>query len=149
MNDDLRELLALLKSHGVEFLVIGAHAVGVHGRARMTEDLDLWASRTMENATRLAAALEEWGAPIGDAGAESFSTKERQMIRLGVPPYMVDILNFAGNASFEEAYARRVEAEIDGERLPVISREDLIDAKRAAGRPQDVADLQHLGAEEI
>lgn len=147
MTSDLSELFASLKSHGVEFLVVGAHALGVHGRARMTEDIDLWASRSAENAERLWRALEAWGVSIGAEGAEAFATKDRQMIRLGVPPNMIDILNFAGNVPFDEAYGRRVEAEVDGETLPVISREDLIDAKRAAGRPQDLADLKRLGVD--
>jgi len=147
MNDDLRELLASLKSHGVEFLVIGAHALGVHGRARMTEDLDLWAGRSRENAERLRAALSDWGIQIGEQGTIAFADQDRQMIRIGVPPNMVDILNFAGSVPFEEAYRRRIEAIVDGEPLPVVSREDLIDAKRIAGRPQDIADLKRLGAD--
>jgi predicted nucleotidyltransferase len=147
MNEDLRELLASLKSHRVEFLVIGAHAVAFYGRPRMTEDLDLFVGASRENAERLRKALEEFGAPIGLEGAERFASANRQMVRLGTPPNMVDILNFAGSRSFDEVYARRLEGELEGITLHFPAKEDLIEMKRAAGRRRDLADIESLGAE--
>jgi predicted nucleotidyltransferase len=144
MNEDLSELLRFLKSHGVEFLVIGAHAVGFHARPRMTEDFDLWIGRSRQNAERFREALDEFGAPIGEVGAKRFRELDRQMVRIGVPPNMVDMLNFGGPDPFEEVYARRVEGEIDGEDLMFPSRDDLIAMKRSAGRAQDLADIESL-----
>jgi hypothetical protein len=144
MNKDLSELLNLLKSHQVEFLVVGAHAVSFHARPRMTEDLDLWAGRAVPNGERLRDALEAFGAPIGEEGARRFSRFDRQMIRIGVPPNMVDILNFAGKIPFEEVYSRRVEGTLGGIDLCFPSRDDLIEMKRAAGRSQDLADIESL-----
>ena len=86
MNDDLKELLALLKSHEVDFLVIGAHAVAFYGRPRFTEDVDLWVNPAAENAKRLQAVLQLFGTPIGEEGARLFAQGERQMIRIGAPP---------------------------------------------------------------
>jgi len=144
MNDDLRELLESLRSHGVEFLVIGAHAVGFYSRPRLTEDIDLWVGRRRDNAERLKEALAEFGAPIGEQGAEAFATKDRQMIRLGHPPQMVDILNFAGGRSFEEVWPNRTAGELLGVEVMFPSKDDLIEMKRDAGRLQDLADIDRL-----
>ena len=144
MNDDLRELLDLLKSHGVDFLVIGAHAVSFYDRPRMTEDIDLWIGRDIENANRLKEALEEFGAPIGDKGARKFAGPDNQLIRLGTPPNMVDLLNFAGTRPFADVYSRRQTGEILGTPALFPDIDDLIEMKQAAGRPQDLADIARL-----
>lgn len=144
MSDDLRELLELLKFHEVEFVVIGAHAVGFYARPRMTEDLDLLVGRTIENAKRLAAALKEFGASIGDDGAQSFANKDRQLIRIGVPPNVVDILNFGGTVPFDRIYADRVSGSLFEVEVWFPSKDHLLEMKRAAGRPQDLADIDRL-----
>lgn len=139
--EDLRELLELLTSHNVQFLVIGAHALAHHGHPRATKDVDLWLCRDPDNAKRLAEALEAFGAPIGQAGAEAFSSADRKIIRLGVPPQMVDLLNFAGRTDFQTVWEGRVEGELLGVRLHFPSRTALIEMKRTAGRPQDLVDI--------
>jgi predicted nucleotidyltransferase len=144
VNEDLKELLNSLQSQNVEFLVIGAHAVAFHGRARFTEDVDLWVKRSTENAERLRKALETFGAPISEEGAKRFAEEDRQMIRLGAPPNMVDILNFAGGPSFEEAKERSLAGKLEESTVLFPSLEDLREMKREANRPQDLADLDRL-----
>jgi hypothetical protein len=144
MNDDLKELLASLKSHGVKFLVIGGHAVSFYSRPRMTEDVDVWVGREKGNVARLGLALEEFGAPIGKEGEARFAELDRQMLRLGVPPAMADIMNFAGDRPFEEAWQRRVPGLLDGIEVDFPAKQDLIDMKRGVGRPQDLADIRSL-----
>ena len=114
--------------------MIGAHAVGFYARPRMTEDFDVWIGRTRENAERLRAALDEYGTLIGEEGARRFSEIDRQMVRIGVPPNMVDMLNFAGPTGFEVAYERKVPGTLAGINLFFPSRDDLIEMKLAAGR---------------
>jgi hypothetical protein len=66
---------------------------------------------------------------------------------MGTPPLMVDILPAIQGVDFESAWERRTEIEMDREsglRISVISRRDLIAAKLAAGRPQDLADVAAL-----
>ncbi|HVL39870.1 MAG TPA: hypothetical protein VM328_10820 [Fimbriimonadaceae bacterium] len=132
--DDLRELLELLRSHNVHFLVIGAHALAFNGYPRATKDIDPWVRKDNQNAERLARALKEFGADIGASGAVKFATSDRQMIRLGVPPHMVDVLNFAGATEFEEVWEGSVEGELLGIRVHYPSKTALIEMKRAAGR---------------
>lgn len=144
MNEDLSELLASLKSHKVEFLVIGAHAVAFYGRPRFTQDLDLWINRSLENAVRLGDALAEFGTPIDQDSCLRFANADRQIVRLGRPPQMVDLLNFAGGREFSPIWMRRVLGKLGDQEVFFPSREDLIDLKQAAGRPQDLADVERL-----
>jgi predicted nucleotidyltransferase len=144
MNEDLREFIKSLTSHDVEFLVIGAHAVAFYGRARFTEDIDLWLNRSAENAERFRQSLEAFGLSISVDDVHRFVEKDRQMIRLGAPPYMVDILNFAGNASFDEVASRSVKGDLDGLLVDYPSLDDLRNMKSDANRPQDLADLDRL-----
>ena len=75
--------------------------------------------------------------------AEDFA-EEGYFYQMGVPPVRMDVLMGIPDIGFEEAWARRVEIDFDGLPVPFISREDLITAKRASGRPQDMADVQSL-----
>lgn len=144
MNEDLKELLSLLNHHEVEYVVIGAHALAFHGHPRFTEDLDLWLAKTKENARRLNLALTEFGLPLPMDGEQRF-LKDRQMIRLGMPPNRIDLLNFGADLPFEEVFSRRLVADLDGVPVPMISREDFIRSKRDSGRPKDFRDLEELG----
>ena len=66
------------------------------------------------------------------------------VIQLGYPPHRIDIFTSIDGVDFEDAWGRRVLIEIDGQSIPFIGREDLIANKRAAGRPQDIADVARL-----
>lgn len=144
MTDDLKELLGSLRSHNVDFLVVGSIALSVHGRARYTEDLDLWLRRSVDNVRRLEAALKDFGLPLVDGALNAFVEKDRQMIVLGAAPQAVDLLNFLGGVSFEDAWERRITRSLWGIELDFIGREDFIESKKAAGRSKDLADLALL-----
>ena len=60
LSDDLLELIGLFQSNGVDFLIVGAHALALYAFPRRTEDLDLWIRRSAENAARVRAALDEF-----------------------------------------------------------------------------------------
>ena len=47
---DLREFIALMNSHAVEYLIVGGHAVAYHGYPRFTGDLDFFVRASVENA---------------------------------------------------------------------------------------------------
>ncbi len=64
MNEDFLALLSALNAAEARFLVVGAYAVGVHGRPRATKDLDIWVEASKDNATRVLAALRTFGAPL-------------------------------------------------------------------------------------
>jgi len=142
MHPDWIELLQLLRSHEVKFLVVGSTALAVHARPRYTEDIDLWLEKTEENVHRLCEALNEFGLSIEEAKLRPFWQEERQMVTLGSKPQRIDLLNFMAEDSFEDAWGRGVFAAFSGVEVKVIGMEDFIRAKRAAGRPKDLADLE-------
>ena len=143
MNRDFAEMLAGLSEAGADFMVIGAHAVAVHARPRATGDLDIWVRPTPENAQRVWAALAAFGAPL-DLLTRDDLTSNDLVFQIGVEPNRIDILTSIGGVAFADAWARRTTVELWGISVPVIGREDLVASKRAAGRPQDLADLAEL-----
>lgn len=143
MNRDYVEMLNELSAAGAEFLLIGAHAVAAHGYLRATKDLDIWVRPTRENAARVWTALVRFGAPLRDVTVEDFATRGT-IYQMGVDPDRIDIITEPAGAEFEDAWQRRITAVVDGVPYPVIGREDLIATKRAAGRREDLLDIERL-----
>ena len=143
MTSDYRELLAEFNAHGVEFLVVGAHALAAHGRIRATKDLDVWVRPSPQNASRVLAALRAFGAPLYDLTEEDLRTPG-VVFQIGVEPIRIDILTAIDAVSFDEAWSDRLRAEFEGEPVAVLSRTMLMRNKAAAGRAQDLADVEWL-----
>lgn len=144
MNEDFLELLSALNAAEARFLVVGAYAVGVHGRPRATKDLDVWVEASPANAARVLSALRQFGAPLGDL-AEADLEKPGTGFKMGIPPRRIDILTEISGVSFDDAWPRRIEATFGPDvRSQVIGLADLLVNKKAAGRPQDLADVDGL-----
>ncbi len=144
MNPDFRDMLAALSAEGAEYLLVGAHALAVHGHPRATRDLDLWVGTTGENPVRVWRALERFGAPVDQITIADLGRSDL-VFQIGVAPQRIDILTSIDGVDFPAAFDARLEADLDGVRIPVISRSHLIQNKRASGRTQDLADLEALG----
>lgn len=143
VNTDFSDLLNLFKAKNVKYMVIGGYAVVQYTEPRFTKDLDLWISTHPDNAEAVFAALKEFGAPLEGMSPKDFS-EEGYFYQMGVPPVRVDVLMGIPGVQFDEAWERRVEVQFDDVSVTIISREDLIQAKRAAGRPQDLLDADSL-----
>jgi hypothetical protein len=146
VNEDFRDLLAAFLSAGVRFLVVGAHALAVHGIPRATGDLDVWIATEAGNADRVFDALVRFGAPMAAMGVtrEDLSRAD-QVVQIGLPPRRIDILTSISGVPFGEAWADRVSHEVEGVAIPFIGRASLVKNKRATGRAKDLADLEALG----
>jgi hypothetical protein len=143
LNNDLREFLELLNSRGVDYVIVGAHSLAFHGRARYTGDLDILVRATPKNAAKLVDLLNQFG--FTDSGfKESDFTEAEQMIQLGRAPNRIDLLTSITGVTTDEAFANRISAVLDGIPVFVLSKNALIRNKRAVGRPQDLADLDTL-----
>jgi predicted nucleotidyltransferase len=144
-SQDYEEFIAALNAHGVRYLVIGAHAVAFHARPRATKDLDIWVDPTAANAHRVLAALREFFGGV-DLGYTVEDLLDPQwIIQLGVAPVRIDLLSeIPGFAGFEEAWKNRVDAQFGAVKVHYLGLADLIQAKEAAGRPQDRADVRVL-----
>jgi hypothetical protein len=146
MYPDFKELLSIFNAHSVKYLVVGGYAVSFHAQPRATKDLDLFIRPDAENAKALYSALAAFGAPLEGLTPEDFLDREG-FFRMGHAPVMVEILPAIKGVEFDQAWERRVESLIDPDsRLAVfvISRDDLIAAKLAAARPQDLADVDAI-----
>jgi hypothetical protein len=140
LPEDFREFLRLFRVHGVRHLLVGGWAVGLHGRPRATQDLDVWIEVSPDNARRASQALAEFGF---DAGEDLF-LDPGTMVRMGVPPLRIEILNTVSGLEFETAYPGSIELELDGVPVRIPSLSDLRRNKKAAGRHKDLDDLENL-----
>jgi hypothetical protein len=143
LQADFREFLNSLNAHGVEYLLIGAYAVGYHGYPRATVDLDVWVARSPENAARVLSALQAFGFSDPVLSIDLF-LKADQIIRMGTPPFRIEISTTISGVDFDTCYPRRVDARIDGVLVPVIDLASLRRNKKASGRFKDLNDLEHL-----
>jgi hypothetical protein len=147
VNSDFKELLLAFNAHGVEYLIVGAHALAAYGHVRATKDLDVWVRPDRENAQRALKGLSDFGAPLGDLTADDLS-KAGTIFQIGLPPLRIDIITEIDGVEFADAWPDRVEIGFGGVPAFVISRQHLITNKRTAARLQDLADVERLEAAE-
>jgi len=142
LPDDFRDLLLELADAGAQFVLVGGHAVAYHGHPRATKDMDVLIRASGDNAERVYRALAAFGAPLEEfaVGATDFATYDG-VLQIGLPPRRVDILNRVDGITFDEAIADGAGFMLDGRTIPVIGHTALLKNKRAAGRPQDIADI--------
>jgi len=143
MNSDFKDLLVLLNQSGVRYLIVGGYAVMLYTEPRYTKDLDVLIGASSEEVEAIGAALDAFGFPMSEALLQELILPNR-MISIGRPPSRIDILNEISGVDFDQAWLRRNVVTLEGISLPFISLGDLVDAKRASGRPQDLVDLQSL-----
>lgn len=142
---DFADFVGALLAHDVRFLVVGAHALAVHGVPRATGDLDIWVARNPENAERVWSALIAFGAPASSLGVDRADLERDDVIvQLGLPPYRIDVLTALSGVEFGDCWQRRALHQFEGHDTPFISRDDLRRNKLATGRTRDLADVEAL-----
>ncbi|MSU80666.1 MAG: hypothetical protein EXS16_21585 [Gemmataceae bacterium] len=154
MGPNFHEILPLLVSHDVQFIVIGGGAAIVHGAARMTYDVDVVYARNAENLGRLVAALKPYkpylrGVPLGlpfiwDQRTLQGGLNFTLTTTLGDLDLLADV---PGGGMYEQIVPFTVELDAFGVRCLVVTLDMLIQMKRAAGRPKDmetIAELQNI-----
>jgi predicted nucleotidyltransferase len=144
-------LLRRLTDAGVDFLVLGGVAVIIRGYARFTKDLDITYATNAANLERLGEALVELGARLRGIEEDvpfipdARTLKRTAILPLDTPDGGLDLLvDPDGAARYEEMRDRADVVDLDGVEIRVVSLEDLLSMKRAAGRPQDIADIDAL-----
>ena len=140
---DFKDLLSALADSNADYLVIGGWAVGFHGEPRYTKDLDLLIGADPANLTRVASALQTFGAPPSIV-EQVRSLAPDEFLFVGTPPARVDILRSVPGVDFAEAHARREQVSWDGVSVSMIAFDDLVASKRAAGREKDERDVRAL-----
>lgn len=143
-------LLRRLTRERIDFIVIGGVAVEIHGYARFTKDLDIVYATNAANLERLGTVLVELGARLRGFEDLPFTPdmqtlRRAQMLTLVTPLGSLDLLvDPEGSARYEEMRERALTVDINGTEIRVVALEDLLSMKRAARRPQDLADVDAL-----
>ena len=114
-----------------------------YSEPRFTKDIDLWVGTDPRNAQKVYDALRAFGAPLAGITPGDF-TKPGYFYQMGRPPFRVDVVMTIDGVDFEAAWNNRLKSEIGGVTVNYISKQDLIRAKEACGRLQDVLDLESL-----
>ena len=145
LNPDFRDVLLALVAEGAEFVIVGAYALALHGVPRYTGDLDVLVRPTEANADRVWRALSRFGAPVEAAGVTPADfTLPGTVYQVGLPPRRIDLLTEITGVTFDDAWATRESARLDGEVVWYIGKDAFIRNKQATGRPKDLADVARL-----
>lgn len=139
---DYKDILEVFNSRNVEYLVVGAYAMGNFGYTRSTHDIDLWVKKSEENAKKICDALEEFGIPF-TVEPDDFMAKD-SVLQIGIAPYRIDILTDIDGIDFERAWKNKVDGVILGVRTNIISLKDLMLNKSSTDRPKDKLDMVQL-----
>jgi hypothetical protein len=142
-SSHFKELLGRLNEHQARYLIVGAYAVMKYTEPRYTKDLDIWVDATLDNARRVFKALAEFGAPMNSVTVEDFANPEL-VFQIGIEPHRIDVMMQIKGLEFSEAWSNRVEANFEDVAVALLSKKDLLTSKIAAGRPQDMIDIDRL-----
>lgn len=153
--EDLEEqfiaVVEALRAHNVRFLVIGGVAMNAYGSHFVTRDIDIYYARDLQNLSALAEALAPFHPRLrGVEGGLPFRWDARTLrsglnFTLNTDAGALDLLaEVPGDDSFEALWSRSTERPLFGVPVRVVSLDDLIGMKRAAGRDKDKLHLREL-----
>lgn len=143
LNKDYKEMLQLLLEEQVEFMLVGAYAMGAHGYPRATGDIDIWVEASKNNAPKVLSALKKFGAPLAQVSLQDFS-QEGAVFQIGVTPRRIDIITKISGVTYQEANQDKVTVNVEGLNIPVISLDKFVKNKLASGRDKDTIDVKYL-----
>lgn len=143
LNKDYKEMLQFLLEEQVDFMLVGAYALGAHGYPRATGDIDIWIKADENNSLKVYKVLQRFGAPIEQINTNDFA-REGVIYQIGVAPRRIDIITQITGVTYNEADEDKIIVEVEGVKLPVISLDKLIKNKNATGREKDKLDAQFL-----
>lgn len=142
---DFQDFIIALNKYKVEYLLVGGYAVILRGYNRTTGDMDVWVNKTPENYRKLSKAFYSFGLNISDMTEQNFlSNEDFNVFTYGRPPVSIDIMTAVKGLVFKEAFSNKDIYEFEGFTISLISRSDLLIAKKAANRSKDLNDIEHL-----
>jgi hypothetical protein len=142
-SSHFKELLGRLNENQARYLIVGAYAVMKYTEPRYTKDLDIWVDATPDNARRVFKALAEFGAPMDSVTVEDFANPEL-VFQIGIEPHRIDVMMQIKGLEFSQAWSHRVQTNFEDVAIALLSKKDLLISKTAAGRPQDLIDIDRL-----
>jgi len=143
INPDFRDLFFEFNAAEARYLIVGAHAVMHYSVPRYTRDLDVWVDPARDNAERVFQALARFDAPLAGVSCEDFATPGT-IVQIGVAPNRIDVLTDVEGVRFDAAWERRTSFLYGDTPVGLLHIDDLIASKLAAGRAQDLLDVEWL-----
>lgn len=143
-NEDFQDFIKSLNKFDVEYMLVGGYAVILRGYSRSTGDMDIWVNKTEENFNRLQMAITEFGLPSVAVMKTQFFSTEYDVFSFGKPPFAIEIMTVLKGLEFGSAYKQSTVEQVDGLPVRIIHLNQLIEAKKAAGRNKDLNDLENL-----
>ena len=136
-------MLLIFNEEKVEYMVVGAYALAVHGLPRATGDIDLWIKISNENAEKVWRSLIKFGVPFINLNKEDLKTPGI-VFQVGIAPRRIDILTSIDGVDYIEAENEMLKVNVDNLIIPIIGKKHLILNKKTVGRPKDQADVSWL-----
>ena len=144
-NQDFREFIQALNNNHVKYILVGGYSVILHGHSRTTGDLDLWVEKSKNNYQLLVQAFADFGMSVFDMTESNFlNNLNFDVFTYGRPPVSIDIITSLKGCNFDDTYANALIIQIEDIDIRLIHLNDLIRAKKAANRPKDNDDIEHL-----
>jgi len=145
-DEDIIVFWKLLYKYQVEYIMVGGFAAILHGTNRVTEDVDIWIKDTLENRKKFRAVFKEMG--FGDY--VQFETMQfipgwtTLYISSGIELDVMTSLKGFEQEKFDYCYDTAYTAMIDEVPVRFLHINQLIEAKKAAGREKDLLDVAEL-----
>jgi len=143
-NADFADFIKSLNKHDVEYMLVGGYAVILRGYSRSTGDMDIWVNKTEPNFTQLQKAITEFGLPLAAIPKEKFFSEDYDVFSFGRPPFAIEIMTALKGVAFDEAFAHATIQKVENVEIRVIHLNQLLQAKKAAGRHKDLNDIENL-----
>lgn len=143
LNQDYKDILQSLSDLDAQFIIVGAYALAVHGFPRATGDIDIFVKASSENSKKVFQALKSFGAPTHEIDETSFN-EAGIIFQIGVIPQRIDIITTIDGVEFDEAWTNRKIIELEGIKISVLSKKDMLKNKKATDRDKDRTDIKIL-----
>lgn len=146
-NEDFKDFITYLNQNEVEYIVVGGYAVIIRGFSRSTGDIDIWVNKTSENYIKLQKAIKAFGLPEIAVKKEEFFSDNFDVFAFGKPPYAIEIMTAVKGLNFNTTFDNATIEQINDTPVRIIHLQNLIEAKKAAGRSKDLNDIENLPSE--
>jgi hypothetical protein len=144
-NEDFRDFISALNNQNVEYILVGGFSVILNGYSRTTGDMDIWVKRDSLNYRKISNSFRQFGMPVFDMTEENFLNHPNwDVFTFGLPPSAIDIMVSLKGLDFDECYKKATFFNDEGLQIRTLHISDLIEAKKASGRPKDWNDLENL-----
>ena len=140
---DFREFIQLLNDNEVEYLIIGGYAVAYYGYVRYTCDMDFFISISRDTAEKMVRVFKQFGFKPDELMPELF-LKSGQVLRIGVEPMRLEVINEISGVDFETCYKNKEILNVDGLKMNFIGLHELIKNKKSTERSKDKLDVIEL-----